>query len=245
MGQRVRRDLALSIEVMCEFQKRAELDWIAARLVEDQLLIAEWGAFFSFAFCHSLRGWEVVLSTSRDLRAQLVTQEEGEDLGIPPHIGLPLFGRFKNCGNASVQLLCFMADRTASGLQLLVWAQRLLEIRDVLGWKSDWLFQKEDGSRKSMNVFEPIFFEYLLDIQQQDNAIIPLGLDVIDDFGLSQSFRQGATTRAQNAGVSEADINWVNRWGNATSLIVHGPMRAIYSERSQMLETLLRFSRAL
>lgn len=110
-----------------EFEERAQGAWGHAGSPEERLPIAEWAAFFTFAYCHSLRGWEVVLATGRDLKEQIVSPERAIETGTHPHIGLPLFGRFKNCGNSSVQILCFLADRTASGLQPLCWAQRLLE----------------------------------------------------------------------------------------------------------------------
>ena len=63
--------------------------------------------------------------------------------------------------------------------------------------------------------------------------------------GDARSFRRGATTRAQLADVPSSVIEWINRWGTGTEVLVKGPMRIIYSERRLMMEHFLKFSRAL
>jgi hypothetical protein len=45
--------------------------------------------------------------------------------------------------------------------------------------------------------------------------------------------------------VAEADVDWVNRWNTGGSEIVSGPMRVIYTDQKQLIETFLRFSAAL
>lgn len=77
------------------------------------------------------------------------------------------------------------------------------------------MFQNDDGSRRSMSHFYQDFVEYLSAVQELDNDLIPNGVDVTEEYGLARSFQRGATTRAQNASVSDADINWINRWGTA------------------------------
>jgi hypothetical protein len=42
-----------------------------------------------------------------------------------------------------------------------------------------------------------------------------------------QSFRFGATTRAQLADTPVAVMEWVNRWGTETDILVMWPMRII------------------
>jgi len=248
IGQRVKRDMAVSIEVMIKFQERAEREWEAAVQEDDQgemRRVAEWAAYFTYSYCHSLRGWEVVKATHTALRLQIVDEFVSEQTGESQHIGLPLFGRFKSCGNSPVKLLCMMAASTASGLQPLRWTKRLLSCLDEDGPSSDWLFQNRDGTRLKMSHFNDIFYDYLLEVQSLYPNLIPEDLDVTDEFFLGRSFRRGATTRAQNASVPGPDIDWVNRWGTGQELVIKGPMRVIYSERRQMLETFLRFSRAL
>jgi hypothetical protein len=96
-----------------------------------------------------------------------------------------------------------------------------------------------------MSDFNEVFYDMLYDIQRRMPELISEDTDVAEDIHLARSFRRGATTRAQLTDVSEAVVEWVNRWGTGTEILVKGPMRIIYSERKLMLEHYLKFSRAL
>ena len=96
-----------------------------------------------------------------------------------------------------------------------------------------------------MKDFEEVFYSYLIEVQGSNPVLIPPDIDVIEEYHLARSFRRGATTRAQNAGVSGSDIDWINRWGKGDAHVVKGPMRVVYSERRQLLPSYLRFSKAL
>jgi hypothetical protein len=71
---------------------------------------------------------------------------------------------------------------------------------------------------------------------------------VHEDYGLSRSFRRGATTEARNRGVAKNDIDAMNRWRNAENSTGRRPrlnMQDHYSDIKQMIPALLRFSLAL
>jgi hypothetical protein len=71
-------------------------------------------------------------------------------------------------------------------------------------------------------------------------------MDIMEDYHLARSLRWEATTGATpNAGVSQPDIDWINRWNTAGEELIDGPIRVICSDLKQMLETFLRFSQAL
>ena len=70
-------------------------------------------------------------------------------------------------------------------------------------------------------------------------------MDIMEDYHLARSLRRGATTRATNAGVLQPDIDWINRWNTEGKELIDGPMRVIYSDWKQMLETFHCFSQAL
>jgi hypothetical protein len=74
-------------------------------------------------------------------------EDDAVELGIESHLGLPLYRKFKSCGNANSYLLCMIAAETASGLKPLLWTKRLLATLDRIGLKSDWLFQEADHGR--------------------------------------------------------------------------------------------------
>jgi len=95
-----------------------------------------------------------------------------------------------------------------------------------------------------MRSFEESIFGKLREIQvDRPDYLISLGLYVTEEFGLAQSFRRGAATAVQNAGVTEADINWICRWkkggGDGTSPYFQGCMRIHYSDTRQMTRMLL------
>ena len=96
-----------------------------------------------------------------------------------------------------------------------------------------------------MSDFNKIFYEYLMEIQEAHPDLIPPDIDVTDAYAISRSFRRGATTRAQVAGVPSDVVDWVNRWGTGQELVVKGPMRVVYTERRQMVDRFLSFSREL
>jgi hypothetical protein len=84
-----------------------------------------------------------------------------------------------------------------------------------------------------------------LDIQGERDDFIAGDIDVLAAYCLARSLSRGATTRAQEAQVTQDIIDWVNRWSIDEDDAVYGPMRVVYSERKQMMETFLAFSLAL
>jgi hypothetical protein len=74
IGQRTKQDMAISIGVILEMQRANEEQWKVAgeqgdlsRMREE----AEWACYMSYAFCHSLRGYDVVKAVLTDLKAQI------------------------------------------------------------------------------------------------------------------------------------------------------------------------------
>jgi hypothetical protein len=142
--------MVISIEVMMEMERLNQEQWAEAVAMDDlprMREVAEWGCFPTYAFCHGLRGYEVVKAVSSDLWGQIDWN------GPHPHVGLPLRGRFKMCGNAQVAMLCFISATTASGLKPLEWTDRLVGILDRVGATSDWLFHTSDAAQRSMSLF--------------------------------------------------------------------------------------------
>jgi hypothetical protein len=70
----------------------------------------------------------------------MIDDVEAYETGVDPHLGVSLLGRFKNCGNATIRLLCIIAARTYSGIQPMMWVKRLIFVMDHFGSRSDWLF---------------------------------------------------------------------------------------------------------
>ena len=248
VGYRRNPDAAISISLMIKLQESLELEWRtvqAANSPDHRRLrtIAEEAVWYLLSYCASLRGFEVPKIVYSELRTQ-IQKEKGKD-GSPPHIGVPLRGRFKARVNATQKLLIFVAYETASGLKPGRWVTRLIECLEHAGVKGGWLFQDKDGSQQKMADYHEPFYSRLNRLQEEHPSLFPPETDVYADFGLARSFRRGATTRAQNAGVPAADIDWINRWNTGGEEFAQGPMRVQYSDHKQLLNLFLRFSRAL
>jgi hypothetical protein len=169
-GQRVKRDVALSIEIVVEMQRIWESVWTNAVMENNEMRqrdIAEWTARFLCNFCHRLRGWKGVKAVASMFRTQIFYDDEAASLGVTPHLGLPLHGSFRSCGNSTSYLLCKITGETASGLTPVLWALRLLRMIDQQGNVLDWLFQHKAGRRKKMSDFNEMFYDTVYDIQRR------------------------------------------------------------------------------
>ncbi len=88
----------------------------------------------------------------------------------------------------------------------------------------------------------------LVEIQNKHPEIIDPSVIVFEEMGISRSFRRGATTHARNMKVSEPDIDSMNRWRKFEAAKGGRPsmaMRDHYSQKVQMIDTFLRFPKAL
>jgi hypothetical protein len=246
IGDRRKRDAAISIEQMLAIQEFLEAEWCDASEQQDSLAqrrIAETACFFLVGYCGSMRGFELPKALLTNLRNSLHLEDDHH--GHRPHAGIFFLGRFKSRSNAEKKILVFLAAVTDSGLYPALWLDRLVKILEGLGIFSGWLFQGAQGEQRPMTSFAEEFYRVLFAICDGDPSLFEPTMDIMEDYHLARSLRRGATTRATNAGVSQPDIDWINRWNTAGEELIDGPMRVIYSDRKQMLETFLRFSRAL
>jgi hypothetical protein len=256
VGERRKQDAAISIALMVEMQRRLELDWKDA-LVRDDLVemreVAEHAVYFLFCFCGALRGFEGTKVPLQELRTKVAldTADPGvatDSLGrFLPHVGIPLVGTFKARAVGITELLIFVAAQTASGLRPGEWTKRLLKVLENLGIVDGWLFQTAARTQQRMSHFEDRFYDLLLRISSDKATarLITEDIEILEDYHLARSFRRGATTRATNAGVKKDDIDWLCRWNTGGEETGGAPLRVLYSDRTQLLETYLRFSLAL
>ena len=251
VGERVKKDAAISIEVMIQLQRLCEKEWGQAEASGDLKLLrsaAENGAFLVFTFCGSMRGFETPKVVLDRLEKQMLTPQQAQEgsHATPPHVSLPLVGQFKARTRDVQKRIIDLAWETSSGLQPGLWATRLISALEKNGITQGWAFQNPYTKQpRTLSSFGGMFFGYLHDIQEEHPALISSEIDVLNDYGLARSCRRGATTRAQEAGVKQEDIEWMNRWNIGEDDVIKGPMRIEYAERKQMLRTFLRFSSAL
>jgi hypothetical protein len=248
VGERLKQDAAIPVTVMLAKQAMLEEEWNAATEAADlnaQREVAENAAFFLFLYCGSLRGFEGPKVMLRELRTQVVAPGSNAANRYTPHVGLPLSGRFKARSQEQQTILIPIAFRTASGLEPGTWTERLVDTLERCGVTSGWAFQTEEGVQRTMNSFEEKFRELLLQVQENEPELFPGTVSVMEDYQLGRSHRRGATTRATAAGVAGSDIDWINRWNIGADASASRPMRVLYADCTQQIETFIRFSAAL
>ena len=243
MGQIIKRDLAISIEVLHHLLKQMKSDVKSSTGYEKHMLILA-GAFSAICFCRSFRGHEVFLT---DLKGLIDTNSKPLKSGPTDYVIIPLLGRFKGETGERYQLTP-LAALTASGIELGFWVKLLIAMNKRLGLYHGPVFCLRNGDPVSSKHLQPIILSELEKVQANFTGIIPESVDVQEDYGISRSFRRGAATHATNMKVSQSDIDAANRWRNAENAQgrkINQPMRDHYAEVSQMVPTLLRFSAAL
>jgi hypothetical protein len=247
LGQRTKQDVAISIEVMLELMRRFEDDVSAHTLGTEAYRSTVMAATFCIlSYTATLRGYEVPMVVLTYLAEFCVDEEVAAVRMVSAHCGIPLAGKLKLRGGMDQAFLTFVAKKTASGLEPMVWVKRLIALRAAEGWDTGWAFADRMGYRMKMRDFAEEVFRQLGEIQRT-TELIPKELDVYEAYGLARSFRRGATTQATNKGVKDSDINWANRWkaGTQSQTKTSGDMRERYADEQLMLESFLRFSSAL
>jgi hypothetical protein len=250
MGQDVRPQLGFSVEVMLMLLKRLEERWRAepnGRLKDDTLGAL---AYSSISFTNALRGNE---GFKLDLFGLLGHISRGRGQVKIPHVVAPLLGRFKGRDGERLHLL-FMVPVTHSGIKTRCYLEWLAERREEQGFFHGPAFCDHRGKEIDSGVYEGLILEVLHEHQDweetqasEDHKLLK-GVDIDGRYGIFRSFKRGAITRAQEAGVSEADVNRAGQWRKvegAKGRQAGGSMREHYTELVQLLDARLRFSRAL
>jgi hypothetical protein len=245
IGDRRKRDAPILIEQMLSIQELLEAEWRDASEQQEsmaQLWIAETAAcFFLVGYCGSMREFELPKALLTSLLRHSLHLEDGHH-GHHPHAGVFFLGHSKVRSNAEKKSLVFLAAVMDSGLRPALWLDRLVKILEGLGIYSGWLFQGPQGGQPTMTSFSEEFYRVLFAICDGDPSLFEPTMDIMEVYHLARSLHWGATTRATNAGMSQSDIDRINRWNKAGEELIDRPMRVIYSDRKQMLETFLCFS---
>jgi hypothetical protein len=244
MGQDVRQDTALSVSVVLELLHHLEMDLEAAPDMEAQRPFITLGAFICIAFCGSFRGAEVFLVDCAGLQSSL---QNPPDPSLPPHVIIPLLGRFKNEIGSRYHLTP-LAAVTASGINVLRWVSRLVALRVHDTHHHGPAFCTARGTPLVSADIELELLDRLQRIQDLHPTLIPANVLVHDSYGISRSFRRGATLEARARGVSPEDIDLINQWRSFEHARGRRPrlaMRDHYSDIRLLIPALLRFSEAL
>jgi hypothetical protein len=242
MGQEVRQDWAIPLECLHALLTRLEAEW-NSRIWEAQVEAAELGAFAVIAFCGSFRGPEVFMVDLHGLRKYLLaTGDVPEDCVI-----IPLLGKFKGETGERYHLTP-LASETTSGLKVKQWVKRLVYVRERQGKVQGPAFCTATGGVAKTKPYELGLMERLVGVQEAQPRLFPGDVDVYEQFGVSRSFRRGATSAARARGVSDRQVDLINRWRTFESSKGRRPQLSMhdhYSDIRILIPELVQFSKAL
>jgi len=244
MGQIVRQDRAVSLELMHALCSLLEQEWEAASGLKEKAQIASLGAYSVVAFCGSFRGPEVFMT---DLFGLFKYGNECLTAGGKEYVMIPLLGRFKNEIGDQYHLTPLIAN-TRSGLPVKKWVQRLIEVRKGENRSRGPAFADSRSGEVRVDWYEREILERIQAIQQRRPDVVPPDVQVLEEYGLSRSFRRGATSEARARGTDKDDVDLANRWRTFEGAKGKRPrmaMRDHYSDIRLLIPALIRFSENL
>jgi hypothetical protein len=127
MGQEIRQDLAVSIQVILAFQEEMEKEWQEPQSTRRRIQLAMIGAYALIAYGGSFRGHEVFLVDTFGLLKYAA--QNLEECGLS-FVMVPLLGRYKT-ENADRYHLTPLALRSNSGLEFGRWVARLADAKKM------------------------------------------------------------------------------------------------------------------
>ncbi len=240
MGQLVKQDRAVSLELMHALCSLLEQEWEAASDIKSRSQVARLGAYSVIAFCGSFRGPEVFMT---DLFGLIKYGEERLTAGDKEYVMIPLLGRFKNEVGDQYHLTPLIAT-TRSGLNVKTWVLRLIEVCRANRQLRGPAFADGNG-KVSVSWYEREILERFQAVQQRRPDVIPADVLVLEEYGLNRSFRRGATSEARARGTDKEDVDLANRWRTFEGAKGRRPrmaMRDHYSDIRLLIPALLRFS---
>jgi hypothetical protein len=244
MGDNVQQDLGLTADIMVKLLERLELEWkVTEKDGEERLWITQLGVFCLAGYARALRGEEITKIELGGVRKHFV---DG-GTSATPHVMFTLVGRFKGEQGGRHHLMP-VAAITGSGLEVRKWTERLIQAKEKRGVVTGFMFARRDGSRAKSSDFEMDIADRLIWVQNHYPGVIPREVDIYAHFGVSRSFRRGATTQALIAGLTEATIDANNRWRKverAKGKMQSQSIRDRYVEVLKALRQQLKFSEGI
>jgi hypothetical protein len=240
MGDNIVQDYGLSRKAAMALQGLLEAEWAASRESEPKRLeVAQLACFVFLGYARALRGEEITKIELGGVRKYFA------DGGVEPkHVTLSLSGRFKQL-EGDKQLFLPVAAVTGSGIRIREWVGSLMLEKEAVGLVSGFLFLKREGTPTKAIDFEEALVESLEWIQQNTSGVIPLTVNLWEEFGVRRSMRGGATTEALNAGIDGPTIDADNGWRQVEAAKGKMPiysMRQRYTQVFQDLKHQLMFS---
>jgi hypothetical protein len=212
-------------------------------------------AYSVISFCASLRGTEGLILDIDTLKSNLENgnydSNHQKAKSCPPHVIVPLRGRFKGETGERCHLMP-LANVTASGIEVRGAINVLLAARQEMNLRrSIWAFVDNEGNKMKFSDMNEIVLDQLEVVKDEDIEKKLLGLEAFDireDFSINRSFRRGSETHALNQKVPEVVINAQNRWKKieaAKGRRAQFSMIENYSDILLLIPTMVRYSEML
>ena len=207
MGDIVKKDFAVSIEVRHELMRCLDWDWDRSTTREEKHSNAEIGKFCVVCFCSMLRGEEIVMMEM----SGIVDSYDLSGRAATPHVIVPFLGRFKNEEGLVRHRKLLLVDVTRSGLEPQKWMGRLLETNLAKGMRCVFVFWNPDSTNAKASYFRKRFLDRLYNVQQGTD-LISMDLDVYEEYGERRSLRREVDKHAQNLNIDPTCIELMARW---------------------------------
>jgi hypothetical protein len=250
MGDDIRPDKAMSIELLLEIQKLCESKLFSCRSNEAALKVCLNAVFHAVSFVGGFRGEEMPVM-SLDAIAKCLAYDPHPDPDLA-HVMIALRGRVKGERKAEACHLTPIVAKTRSGLKPKLWVERAVEAYRRLGITHGWMFRDSRGAPGRQKDYEPALFELIETVIADESLperLLPKATVMNEEHGSGRSGRRGHATHATNKGVLDKDVKRLARWrsmenagGKQTNV---GGTKESYSDIVQMLKTLLRATRGL
>jgi hypothetical protein len=250
MGDDIRPDKAMGIELLLELQKLYEIKLFECRSNEEVLKLCLHAVFHIVGFVGGFRGEEMPM-LSLDAIAKYLAYDQPTDPKLA-HVMIALRGRVKGERKAEACHLVPIVAVTKSGLKPKLWVDRAVEACRRLGITSGWMFRDAKGAPSRQKEYEPLLFSLIQEVIVNESLpehLLPKDTVVQTEYGIGRTMRRGYATHATNEGISEKDVQRLARWrmvenagGKQANL---GGTKEAYSDIMQMLKTLLRATRDL
>jgi hypothetical protein len=196
MGEKVVQNYVFFRKAVIALQEMIEEEWGAARLeAVKRLEISHLACFVFLGYARALRGEETTKIEMSGVRKYFA-----DGALEPRHVTLSLIGRLKQMEGGQQKFLPVAAE-TGSGSKIREKVGRFLDEKARVGLTTGFMFLKKDGMPAKAIYFKEALVEKLEWIQHNTSGIIPLTINLWEEFGVRRSVRREATTEALNAGI--------------------------------------------
>ena len=235
-------ELHVALEILEEGWGKSGLEF------NERLGIALTGALLVIGFTAALRGEEM---PQIDLGPMNRYWEEGDRHPRLKHVPLVMLGRFKQTVGEKLYFQP-LAQVTNSGIRVKQWIGRVLFVYKKAGVTGGPMFRtvSKRGVVKGATVgdLDMLFHDILRQVQERRPDVLPVNVNVGDEYSVRRSLRRGSTSEAQNVQVPREVIEANNRWRKhmrSRGILPSMDMIERYSDAKASIEALVRYSTML